>query len=133
MTLRTVTVRQRDLSEAAQLLAQRAEAEGYRVVAAHPLSQWVVEGGLETEVAALLLELDAPKVTLALLERCPELAVWLPIRLLLFEQGGLIRLSLLEPSRYRELWREATTEDAVLTRHLNWLEVTLDILLRSLS
>lgn len=118
-----------NLVEAAQRLSERAEAEGYRVVAAHAVSQWA-----GAAFPAVLLELEAPKLTAALLEEAPEALLWWPVRLLLWQekQGAPVRLVLPDPSAYPGLLARGSVSEE-LSRRLQWLEVTLDLLLRAFS
>lgn len=122
-----------NLVEATQRLAERAEAEGYRVVAAHAVSEWA--GGAQGAVfPAVLLELEAPKLTAALLRETPEALLWWPVRLLLWQEkeGAPVRLALPDPAEYpRLLARDGVSQE--LSRGLQWLEVTLDLLLRAFS
>ncbi len=127
---RTATLRLQDLVQAAQLLAERAEGEGYRVVAAHPVSAWADSPSR----AALLLELEAPKLTALLLEEHLEGLLGWPLRLLLWQEapGAPVRLLAPDPQAY-PAWLFPNPPKGEARRHLDWLEVTLDILLRAFA
>lgn len=118
----------RDLPQAAELLAEAAEREGYRVVAVHPLFQYAGEEYDGPKVVTL--ELDAPKLDRAFLAVRPELGLLLPMRFTLFEKGGVLWVGLLDVAIYRNLLGELSPE---ATRLLDWMEVTQEILLKALT
>lgn len=126
---RTQPIRKaQDLAHAAELLAEAAEREGYRVVAVHPLFQYA--GDDYTGPRVVTLELDAPKLNRVLLPLKPELGMYLPLRAMLFERGGMLYMSMLEVSAYRDLLGNLPPEPA---RLLDWMEVTQGILFRALT
>lgn len=124
---RTATLGLTDLVQAAQALAERAEAEGYRVVAAHPVSVWAEA----VHSAAVLVELEAAKVTAALLQEHPQGFLFWPLRALLWQEGegGPVRLAMPDPHQYPRLLAPSPPSPQ-LARHLDWLAVTLDLLWR---
>jgi uncharacterized protein (DUF302 family) len=117
-----------DLAQAAELLAQTAEREGYRIVAVHPLFQYAGEEYQGPRVVTL--ELDAPKLYQAFVTSKPEIGLVLPMRVTLFEKEGLLWVSMLDISVYRGFLGELSLE---ASRMLDWLEVTQEILLRALT
>jgi uncharacterized protein (DUF302 family) len=120
--------RAQDLPQAAQLLAEAAEREGYRVVAVHPLFQYAGEDYSGPKVVTL--ELDAPKLDRAFLSAKPEMGLWLPLRVTLFEKEGTLWVVMLGVAVFRKLLGELPTEGS---RLLDWMEVTQEILLKALT
>jgi len=116
-----------DLAQAAEMLAEAAEREGYRVVAVHPLFQYAGEEYSGHRVVTL--ELDAPKLDRAFLAAKPEAGLLLPLRATLFERGGVLWLGMLEVGVYRNFLGELPLE---ASRLLDWMEVTQEILFRAL-
>ena len=128
-TLRTHPIRKaQDLAQAAELLAAAAEREGYRIAAVHPLFQYAGEGYNGPNVVTL--ELDAPKLNQGLLCIKPEIGLFLPIRITLFEKSGLLCVAVPEVNLYSRLLDEPSPE---AQRVLDWMEVTQDILVRTLT
>jgi uncharacterized protein (DUF302 family) len=127
--LRTHPIRKAlDLAQAAELLAEAAEREGYRVVAVHPLFQYAGEDYSGPKVVTL--ELDAPKLDRALLNAKPEVGLLLPLRTTLFERGGVLWVAMLEVATYRNVLGELSPEGS---RLLDWMEVTQEILFKALT
>lgn len=119
-----------DLAQAAELLAENAQREGYRVVGVHPLFQYAAEAGDYQGSPAVVLELDAPRLSKALLEANPQLCLVLPLRMGLYSQNGRLFLCAAEPEALRTLLPEASPE---AMRALDWLEVTQEILFNRLA
>jgi len=120
--------RAQDLPQAAQLLAEAAEREGYRVVAVHPLFQYAGED--YSGPKAVTLELDSAKLDRAFLSVKPEMGLWLPLRVTLFEKEGALWVVMLDAAVFRQLLGELPAEGS---RLLDWMEVTQEILLKSLT
>ncbi len=116
-----------DLPQAAELLAEAAEREGYRVIGVHPLFQYAGEEYSGPQVVTL--ELDAPKLDRAFLAARPEVGLLLPLRVTLFEKDGVLWVSMLSPLVYKNFLGEPTPA----SRLLDWLEVTQEILLKALT
>lgn len=117
-----------DLAQAAELLAQAAEREGYRVVAVHPLFQYAGEEYLGPRVVTL--ELDAPKLNRAFLADQPEIGLLLPLHVTLFEKEGVLWVAMLDMAVYRSFLGECSPQ---ASRMLDWMEVTQEILFRALA
>ncbi len=127
--LRTQPIRKaQDLAQAAELLAEAAEREGYQVVAVHPLFQYAGEDYSGPRVVNL--ELDAPKLDRAFLAGKPEVGLLLPLRATLFEKGGVLWVAMLDVAVYRNFLGELPPE---ASRLLDWMEVTQEILFKALT
>lgn len=128
-TPRTHPIRKaQNLAQAAELLAQAAEREGYRVAAVHPLFQYAGQDYSGPKVVTL--ELDAPKLDRAFLIAKPEVGLLLPLRATLFEKGGVLWVGMLEIAVYRNFLGELPPE---ASRLLDWMEVTQEILFTALT
>ncbi|WP_299431244.1 DUF302 domain-containing protein [uncultured Meiothermus sp.] len=117
-----------DLAQAAQLLAEAAEREGYRVVAVHPLFQYAGEDYAGPRVVTL--ELDAPRLNQTFLTGKPETGLILPLRVTLFEKDGSLWVAMLDLAVYRSFLGETSPE---ASRMLDWMKVTQEILFRALT
>lgn len=117
-----------DMAQAAELLAEAAEREGYRVTAVHPLFQYAGEDYSGPRVVTL--EFDAPKLDRAFLVVKPEVGLLLPLRATLLEKGGVLWVAMLDVAVYRNFLGELPPE---ASRLLDWMEVTQEILFKALT
>ena len=118
-----------DFAEAVERIVAIAQGEGFVVAGAYPQSEAAADDG-GVLPASMCIELDAPRLTAALLRERPDAALLLPWRVQLHRSEDGWIAGALDPTLLHD-WIEQPS--AELYKRISWLEVALEIVLEALA